>query len=214
MCWNEELSLKTFFITVIVLIIIVINNNFSVEKTTRFKEYIGYFLLSIILMQLIEYFLWRNINNKLYNKLFSTLGVLLLVSQPIMSLNLIEDPIKRNYFIKIYSIPAVLHFIYNINTHNINTTISKKKHLKWNWQNKNILYSTLTVLYYLFFLTVPFYFNRNYITLLFGCVTFLTSLYLYKKDGSFGSIWCYFSNAITFFYAFLILAYLPFIKSK
>ena len=172
MCWNEELSLKTFFITVIVLIIIVINNNFSVEKTTRFKKYIGYFLLSIILMQLIEYFLWRNINNKLYNKLFSTLGVLLLVSQPIMSLNLIEDPIKRNYFIKIYSIPAVLHFIYNINTHNINTTISKKNHLKWNWQNKNILYSTLTVLYYLFFLTVPFYFNRNYITLLFGCVTF------------------------------------------
>ena len=101
MCWNEELSLKTFVITVIVLTIIVINNNFSVEKTTRFKEYIGYFLLSIILMQLIEYFLWRNINNKLYNNLFSTLGVLLLVSQPIMSLNLIEDPIKRNYFIKI-----------------------------------------------------------------------------------------------------------------
>lgn len=214
MCWNEELSITTFFITVIVLIFIMITNKFSSERTTRFKEYIGYFLLSIILMQLIEYFLWRNINNKLYNNIFSTLGVLLLVSQPIMSLNLIEDPIKRDYLIKVYTIPAVIYFIYNINTHNINTTISKKKHLKWNWQNKDILFSTLTVLYYLFFLTIPFYFNKNYITLVFGCVTFLTSLYLYKKDGSFGSIWCYFANALTFFYAFLILIYLPSTKSN
>lgn len=214
MCWNEELSITTFFITVIVLIFIMATNNFSSEKTTRFQEYIGYFLLSIILMQLIEYFLWRNINNRLYNNIFSTLGVLLLVSQPIMSLNLIEDTIKRDYLIKVYTIPAVIYFIYNINTHNINTTISKKKHLKWNWQNKDILFSTLTVLYYLFFLTIPFYFNKNYITLVFGCVTFLTSLYLYKKDGSFGSIWCYFANALTFFYAFLILIYLPSTKSN
>jgi hypothetical protein len=214
MCWNEELSIKTFFITLIVLIILMINNKFSYKKTTRFKEYIGYFLLSIILMQLIEFFLWRNINNRLYNKVFSILGVLLLTSQPIMSLNLIEDSIKRNILIKIYSIPAIIHFIYNINTHNINTTISKKNHLKWNWQNTNILYSSLTVLYYLFFLTIPFYFNKNYITLVFGCVTFFTSLYLYKKDGSFGSIWCYFANLLTFYYSFLILIYLPFIKSN
>lgn len=214
MCWNEDVSIKTFFITLIVLIIIMINNNFSYKKTTRFKEYIGYFLLTIILMQLIEFFLWRNINNRLYNNIFSTLGVLLLVCQPIMSLNLIEDPKKRIYLMKIYSIPAIIYLIYNINTHNINTTISKKKHLKWNWQNTNIIFSTLTVLYYLFFLTIPFYINKNYITLLFGCVTFLTSLYLYKKDGSFGSIWCYFANALTFFYAFLILIYLPSTKSN
>lgn len=214
MCWNQRVSITTFIITLILIMFIVINNNYSSEKKTRIQQYIGYFLLSIILMQLIEYFLWRNIDNQLYNNMFSIIGVLLLATQPIVSLNLIEDPIIRNYLIKIYSIPAVIHFIYNINTHNIHTTISKKKHLQWNWQNKNKFYSTSTILYYLFFLTIPFYFNGNYITLLFGFITFLTSLYLYKKDGSFGSIWCYFSNLLTFYYAFLILIYLPFIKSK
>jgi hypothetical protein len=214
MCWNNSLSIKTFFITLIVVIVILINNNYSSEKKTRLQQYISYFLLSIILMQLIEYFIWRNIENKLYNNIFSILGVLLLASQPIMSLNLIEDPIKRNYLIKCYSIPAVINFIYNINTHHIHTTISKKKHLQWNWQNTNIFYSSLTVLYYLFFLTIPFYFNGNYITLLFGGVSFISSLYLYKKDGSFGSIWCYFANVLTFYYAFIILIYLPFIKVK
>lgn len=214
MCWNQRLSITTFIITLILIVFIVINNNYSSEKKTRIEQYISYFLLSIILMQLIEYFLWRNIDNQLYNNMFSIIGVLLLATQPIMSLNLIEDPIIRNYLIKIYSIPAVIHFIYNINTHNIHTTISKKKHLQWNWQNKNKFYSTSTILYYLFFLTIPFYFNGNYITLLFGFISLLTSLYLYKKDGSFGSIWCYFANLLTFYYAFLILIYLPFIKSK
>ena len=214
MCWNQRLSISTFIITLILIMFIVINNNYSSEKKTRIQQYIGYFLLSIILMQLIEYFLWRNLDNQLYNNMFSIIGVLLLATQPIMSLNLIEDPIIRNYLIKIYSIPAVIHFIYNINTHNIHTTISKKKHLQWNWQNKNKFYSTSTILYYLLFLTIPFYFNGNYITLLFGFISLLTSLYLYKKDGSFGSIWCYFANLLTFYYAFLILIYLPFIKCK
>jgi hypothetical protein len=214
MCWNNIISIQTFIITLTLVIIIIKNNNYSNEKKTRLQQYVGYFLLSIVLMQLIEYFLWRNINNKLYNNLFSILGVLLLTSQPIMSLNLIEDPIKRIYLIKMYSIPAVIHFIYNINTHNIHTTISKKKHLQWNWQNKNTLYSASTVLYYLFFLSIPFYLNKNYITVIFGGFTFLTSLYLYKKDGSFGSIWCYFANLLTFYYAFIILIYLPFIKSN
>ena len=214
MCWNKTISITTFFITLIFVVIIIQHNNYSTSRKTRLQQYISYFLLSIMLMQLIEYFIWININNKLYNNVFSIIGVLLLLSQPIISLNLIEDPIQRNSLIKIYSIPAIIHVIYNINTYNIHTTISKKNHLKWDWQNTNILYSHLTLLYYLFFLTIPFYLNKNYITLVFGSISFLISLYLYKKDGSFGSIWCYFANLLTFYYAFLILIYLPFIKSQ
>ena len=51
---------------------------------------------SFIFMQLVEFFIWRNINNKYYNHLFSALGCVLLLIQPIISITFIRNKQLKN----------------------------------------------------------------------------------------------------------------------
>ena len=76
MCWNENISLNTFIFTTAVMIFIWYNNTYTQYKLKEFQNWIAYFLFfSITSMQLIEYFLWKSINqkNKFNNTLFTKL---------------------------------------------------------------------------------------------------------------------------------------------
>ena len=86
MCWNTSVSLNTFVFSMFVLLFIIYNNTYTEYKIKELQNiWLCLFLASFIFMQLIEYFIWRNINDKYYNKLFSILGTLLIFSQPIFS---------------------------------------------------------------------------------------------------------------------------------
>lgn len=70
MCWNKDVSINTFLFSIFVLILIIYNNNYTQYKIDEVNNIFAYiFLLSFILMQLIEYFLWQNLNDKFYNKI-------------------------------------------------------------------------------------------------------------------------------------------------
>ena len=82
MCWNQEVSLNTFLFSMFVLLLIIYNNKYTQYKIKELDNIWMYlFLASFIFMQLIEFFIWRNINNKFYNHLFSTMAVILLIIQ-------------------------------------------------------------------------------------------------------------------------------------
>ena len=79
MCWNEHVSLNTFLFSSFILLLIIYNNaytKYKIEELNNINIYI--FLASIIFIQLIEFFIWRNMNNKYYNNFFS----ILLLSTP------------------------------------------------------------------------------------------------------------------------------------
>ena len=64
MCWNKIISLNTFIVSSVVLILIYMNKD-TIYKFNEFDDnYLYFFLLSISSMQLVEYFLWKNIETQ------------------------------------------------------------------------------------------------------------------------------------------------------
>ena len=101
MCWNASVSLNTFLFSSFILGLIIYNNLFTKYKIQHLNNIWAYlFLSSFILMQLIEFFIWKNINNKFYNNIFSICATLLLIIQPIISIMIITNiKITREKFL-------------------------------------------------------------------------------------------------------------------
>lgn len=207
MCWNQYVSINTFVFGVFTLLLIAYNNKYSPYKIKEFDNiYIYFFFMSFITMQLFEFFLWRNINNTYYNHLFSVLGAFLIFIQPIASLTMIKDYSLMTKLITVYTIPALTYLLYDMKNKYYITSVSKTGHLKWQWTNLSI---TMYVVW-LLFLLYSLYSNKYYSGLILALILFAYFYYLYYRDGSAGSLWCWSVNIFTLFFAIKILLYLPF----
>jgi hypothetical protein len=160
-------------------------------------------------MQLIEFFIWRNIDNKKLNNLFSTLGALLLLIQPIASLLMLKDESLKYKLIALYSIVAVPFFIYQNYDHEMTTVVSKYGHLAWKW---NDLFGYNLIIYLLWFTALYFSLivNKNYEPLIYVTILLAITYYSFLQDGSEGSLWCWSINSLMIYYAFNLLIWLPF----
>ena len=210
MCWNQYVSLNTFIFSVFVLLLIAYNNEYTQYKTPFFdNKLIYFFFMSFITMQLIEFFLWKYLNNKKINNIFSMLGSLLLIIQPIASLFLIKDEVLRYSLMIPYSICALIFFIYEINNNSFYTTVSKSGHLAWKWID---LSGYKLILYFLWYglLFFSLLYNKHYKPLLYVIFLLVITYYSYYKDGSAGSLWCWTINSAMLYYAFNLLIILPF----
>ena len=210
MCWNQYVSINTFIFGIFGLLLIFLNNKYSNYKIDVFNNSYAYlFMLSFIFMQLFEFILWRNLDNKLINKIVSTFGFLLLSIQPVTSLLLLENIQLRNKLLAIYSIPAFIFAIYNIYVTKIHTVISPSGHLAWRWTfYKNGLLQWFVIPFYLFFLFFSLLYNKYYKSLLILFLYFLF-IYYFGKDGSSGSIWCLSVNSVILYFVFQILIVMP-----
>jgi hypothetical protein len=203
MCWNQYVSMNTFVFSTFVLLLIMYNNKYSPYKIKELDNvYVLVFLMSFFTMQLIEFFIWRNLHNE-YNHVFSLLGTLLLVLQPIASFMLLKNVNLRNKMLLIYTIPAFCYLLYGYKT--IHTTVSKTGHLKWNWLNNNFLLF-IWIIFLLFSLVI----NKYYVALAYTLFLLMITIYSYAKDESFGSLWCWSVNSFMIFYAIKLLVVLPY----
>ena len=212
MCWNQYVSINTFFFSTVILLLIIYNNVYSPYKITEFNNnYVYLFIFSVISMQLIEFFLWRNLKNKDINVLFSKLGATLLILQPVASLMLLSDISLRINALIAYCVPAFSYLIYKLYNKDFITFVSKNNHLTWDWlwlklENTNLLLFS----YWLFFLLFSLFINKQYIFIFVGLSTLLISFYNSINDNSIGSVWCWAINVVMLFFAFKLLLWLPF----
>lgn len=207
MCWNEHISINTFLFSSFVLLLIVYNNTYTPYKITIFNNIWMYiFFISFISMQLIEYFIWRNIDNTFYNNIFSTMAAILIFIQPIISLMLLPDISLRNNLLVMYLVFFIPYFIHKFINNNIRSQISNKGHLEWLFFDTNML----LFFGWLFFFLFSFFYTRSIGVLLFGIVLFCISWYNYYKDKTIGSMWCWIVNSSMIYYACYLLLYLPF----
>jgi hypothetical protein len=183
----------------------------SSYKIEFFKNpYAYFFMLSIISMQLVEFFLWRNLKNKKANTFFSTVGLLLIFIQPFASLLLITNIPLRNKLLWLYSVPAVIGYSYILLNANIHTVVSSCGHLKWNWAyHKSFGIDIICNIFYLFFLFFSLVYNGHYAALTLILIYFLI-LYYFYRNGTFGSIWCLSANALMIYFLVKILIVIPF----
>jgi hypothetical protein len=214
MCFNQYVSINTFLFSIFILLLIAWNNKYSPYKTKDFNSiYVYLFFLSFIFMQLIEFFLWRNINDPVLNKLFSLIGATLILFQPIFSLFMLKNESLKKIMILLYSIPATIYFIYEYNKKEFTTSVSQNGHLKWNWismigNNEILLFA------WLFFLFFSLFMNQNYSGILFAFGLFIFSFYskYIRKDKSSGSLWCWSVNVFLLFYAIQLLLIFPYLQ--
>lgn len=132
MCWNAEVSLNTFYIGMFGILLALLNK----------IPYVNiFYYLTIILMQLLEYFGWTYYNNQNANFIISLCISFLLLIQPIVSILTLyafknKHNIMKNMLI-IYISLLFIHLLTNKFTKNMYYIYKGSNgHLVWNWLSK------------------------------------------------------------------------------
>ena len=191
MCWNASVSLNTYIFGVFASLFSYFNGN--INGITSIQSLIFY--QSIIVMQLIEYFIW---SKTFPNKLLSQLAFLVIIFQPIFNITQINSrPELIPYLLFAYIVftGIVYTFIIPLNTVDFSTVPSKNGHLSWNWLSVNIY----IILIWHTFLSSRWIIDKMYSIFIFATVFLIVTLILYKDTNTWGSLWCWIINLISFY---------------
>ncbi len=186
MCWNAEVSIQTYLFAVITFIL-GYAYGFPLRKLI--------FMLVFSNIQLIEYFLWKNLNDKKKNEFYSKLGYLNITLEPIAACLLIDN-IKLRYFsLIICSLILFIYFIIYQKKIDFSTSISKNGFLKWNslkFKDHGIFYS---IIWFLFFFG-GILLSKDFFIIFISFITFFLSIYNISYLNSFVSYLCSISNIL------------------
>ena len=207
MCWNEAVSLNTFLFSSFVLLLIIYNNSYTQYKIKELNNKWMYaFIASFVFMQLIEFFIWRNINNKFYNNLFSTIATFLLIVQPALSIMVLSETHLRNILLLSYLFLAIPYSIYKFYVKRVYSVVSENGHLRWKFFDISPFISAI----WFFFFSFSFVYEKNWIGLGFGFIALVISFLNYYNDQTMWSMWCWAVNSVMIYYALYLLMFLPF----
>jgi hypothetical protein len=165
--------------------------------------------MSFIIIQLIEYFIWKNIKNPYYNSFYTKIAGFIFLLQPVISLMILKDKPLRNILLSFYLIVAIPYCIYKLFTKKIHSTVSPLGHIQF-----HLFADTISIIFglWIFVFLFSFLYEGYYEGFLFGAGTLFLMTYTYIKDNSVGSMWCWIVNTAMMYYAFLLLFYLPFFE--
>ena len=180
MCWNADVSIKSFLIGAIAII-----GGAIYGISTPFLL----FYSTIVCMQLVEYIVWTNINDKTVNFYASIAAVFLLWLQPIFAMLTMTN--YKMISIIAYCIIWLLYHIYDNWELNLQMYPGKDGHLVWKWLEGN----RGLWIYFIFLLTPVFFIvSKEMIALI--LLTLFASLYGYYKTNTWGSMWCWLVNGL------------------
>lgn len=192
MCWNASVSLNTYIFSTFASLFAYSNG------VTNLLGLIFY--QSFVIMQLIEYFIWTKTFS---NRTLSQIALVVVLCQPILNILKIEKrPDWIPYLLVAYFVfIAILYtVVIPLDTIEFSSTPSKNGHLSWNWLKLNIY--AIIILYA--FLAVRWIIDEMYPTLLFITSILIVSIILYKETHTWGSMWCWIANALSFYLIFLV----------
>ena len=197
MCWNASVSLNTFVFGVFASLFAYYNGEIKILDVICY--------LSIIIIQLIEYFVW---SETFSNRLLSQIAFLVIFCQPILKILSIEEkPELIPYLLVPYIIFVIIVYtiIIPLNTVDFSMVPSKNGNLAWKWVACNLL---IIIIWYMF-LASKLIIDEMYPTLILLTIFLIISIILYKDTQTWGSMWCWVAN-ITSFYFILSVFYKDF----
>jgi len=211
MCWNADISLNTFVFGLLSILFIFFTNTFSKYKIQVFSNPLYYiYMLNVVSVQLVEFFLWRNINNRDINRVLSFICLLLVGTQPLILILFIRETFYRNTLLILYGLFSLLFFTI-LKYKNIYTSIAKNGHLDWNWSHLDVfLLDYLSLFLYLSMYLIPLYFIGIHPFSFFIIITLAVSMYFYIRDKTVGTMWCWIANSAFLLILFYILIVLPY----
>jgi hypothetical protein len=184
MCWSANGSLATWAAAMVLA-----------GATYGYNPKIWLFAFVFTQMQLVEYFLWKNLEVPRLNALWSQVGLLLILLEPVAAIYMIEDIALRNKMFVAYAIYVAA--LLKTQKFDFTTTVGENGHLKWDW-----LPSLPVMIPWFVFFLAPLLISGNYGTLSFGVATLLTSAYFYKKYDAMTSMWCWIAVSSWIFIAY------------
>ena len=194
MCYSADLSLTSLSFGIFASLILI---NFGSPRSTNTNKAIGYFFLFVTLMQLVEYFLWIDIDCvNGFNKTGALLGPILNHLQPVVLLviattflepsNLISPSvvIPANILYMIYS--GYQYVLYVSNESNLCVRTNDCEHLDWTWKKD---------FNYLFYFAISFINIANFYTntnlmVSFGVSYLLLIVSIFGFNKNIGEFWC------------------------
>ena len=134
MCFNKETSISAFIIGTLFT---VLDIKKGYTKNDAFTLFFGFISIFIVIIQLLEYFIWRDIKNISMNNKISLLIILITFFQPIIFLLIYSVIYKKQlpYWIIIVAIIYIFNnkSLFNLDNKNLITVVdksSKKLHTK------------------------------------------------------------------------------------
>jgi hypothetical protein len=220
MCWNPDISINTFIFSSLALLFIYFSNTYTKYKVTSFENPAMYLIIiSFTVMQLLEYFLWKNLKNNKMNEFLSKIGLFIIFFQPITLMIFDYFEFKNLWFtlgiIFLYILFWIGFILYKnkYNPFQFITSIGKNGHLKWDW----LIYPSHEMYFvaflYFFYIIYSFFFMKtrldNYYKFIFFVSIFITYVY-YFKTNEFSSMFCWLINFILLYILIIILIIKPF----
>jgi hypothetical protein len=194
MCYSRDLSLASLSFGIFSsLLLITYGDNSSILT----NKTIGYFFLFVSLMQLVEYFLWIDIDcTSGFNKIGSLLGPILNHLQPVVLLVIASIFLEPKNLIS-YSIviPANILYLFYVSfkyyqyvsePKNLCVRTNSCSHLDWTWKKD---------FNYLFYFAINFinianfYSNTNFMVSL-GVSYLLLFISIFNFNQNVGEFWC------------------------
>lgn len=178
MCWSAEGSLATWALGMIL----------AVYSKVHATAHPAIWLLGaeFTQMQLIEYFLWKNLDRPDQNAFWSRAGMWLIVAQPLISIWAIQDLQIRRTWWSLYTTALILWL--NSTKIDYSTEVAGNGHLKWNWLFQRGSWFNWV---WAISLLAPLAYSGHRAAFWFGSLTALVSLYFNMKYQATGSYWCW-----------------------
>lgn len=187
MCWNASVSLNTYIFGLFA-------SSFAYYNGAT--DLLGFLLFqSFIIMQLIEYFIW---SKTFSNSLLSQIALFAILCQPVLNILKIQKmPKLIPYLLVAYFIFIIIVYtiITPLNTLDFSSVPSKNGHLAWKWFSWNIY----IIVIWFAFLSARWVIDEMYLILVFVSIALIISIILYKETKTWGSMWCWIANIISFY---------------
>ena len=192
MCWSASVSINTYAFGLFASLFAYSNG------VTNLLGFILY--QSFIIMQLIEYFIWTKTFS---NRLLSQIALFVVLCQPFFNILKIENkPEWIPYILVAYLAFIIILYtaVIPLNTIVFSSVPSKNGHLSWNWFKWNIY---IIAIWYAF-LSVRWIIDERYLLLAFVTIILVVSIILYKETYTWGSMWCWAANLMSFYFILLV----------
>jgi len=124
--------------------------------------------------------------------------------------------LKHIIILACYIFIAVPYLKYQTSGKQRYSIVSKSGHLSWETVDieKNKYLQIVNWCIWLFFTLFSFVYNGYILGLLFTVILLGIVVYNYYQDNAIGSMWCWFLNSLSIYYAVYLLIYLPFCEKK
>lgn len=191
MCYSAQVSIDTFILSL-----------YAAHFIWRWgTPWDLAFWLSFSFMQLVEFFLWRNLHDPFLNRFWSWVALILICFQPFFSI--LHSGIKHKRILLTAYALLVVWMLWSAK--NVHTKVGPRGHLLWQWL---VSYPVWVMLAWSCFMITPLFITSNKMAGPFTLLVLLVSWYYYYLDGTWGSMWCWLVTLASF-YVILSGIYLP-----